>query len=166
MLDCGMWPIEVVSLRIEDVDLLNGWLYVSRSKTQAGKRRLPLTDRTKAALFVSIGKRAGGWVFPSPRDPGMPIKAKSLSAAWRKAARKAGVSDDVDLYAARHVFGTDLMTATKNPFLVSRMMGHTDLAITSRYQHHEADGVAALMNQRNRERELCRIPRRSQQMVQ
>jgi site-specific recombinase XerC len=122
-----------------------------------------VTDRTKAALsFLSVSVQVGSSLHHAILEC---RSRQSLFPRHGARPRKAGVSDDVDLYAARHVFGTDLMTATKNPFLVSRMMGHTDLATTNRYQHYEADGIAALMNQRNRGRELCHIPRRSQQMV-
>jgi site-specific recombinase XerD len=98
-------------------------------------------------LFSQIGSRESGWVFPNPRYREKRLKSQALTAAWRRAARKAGISDDVDLYCARHTFGTDVMKATKSPFLVSKLMGPSDLSITGRYQHHGADDVAALMNQ-------------------
>jgi integrase len=166
MLDCGMRPVEVANLRIEDVSLELGSLYVSRSKTEAGKRHIPMTDRVKEALFVEIGQRTAGWLFPSQRHAGQPITSQAFTVAWRKAARKAGVSDDLDLYSARHTFGTDLMTATKNPFLVSKLMGHSSPSITARYMHHEASEVAGLMNDRNKEREERHSSGHSEALIQ
>jgi integrase len=149
ILDCGLRPKEIVHLEVPDC--LNDRIQVTRqgTKTNSGVRLIPMTDRVRYLLFKHLAGRTAGWVFPSPRNPGSHINSKSLSVAWRKTANKAGVAADVDLYCARHTFGTDLMAATKNPFLTSRLMGHTDLDTTNRYQHPDLSGLAELMNARN-----------------
>jgi site-specific recombinase XerC len=58
----------------------------------------------------------------------------------------------MDLYCARHTFGTDLFKATKDPFLTRDLMGHTDLSTTDRYQHPELHHVGGLMDARNQTR--------------
>ena len=152
MLDTGARPREIVHMKIEDVNFERGFIYVPKSKTKAGCRYLPITDRVKSKLFAQIGARSAGWVFPSPRRGGMPINSASLTAAWRTACKKSGVSPDIKLYCARHTFGTDAMKATKNPFLVMKAMGHTDLKTTERYQHHEIVELGSHMNERNARR--------------
>ena len=149
ILDCGLRPIEIVNLKIEDVDFRLGGIRVNRSKSKAGERLVPMTDRVKKLLFTQIGKRTAGWLFPSPRYAGQPIKRHALTTAWRKTATKAGVSPDVDLYCARHTYGTDIMNATKDPFLTMRLMGHTELGTTDRYQHPNMTHISELMNARN-----------------
>jgi integrase/recombinase XerD len=131
------------------VDLKLGQIRVNRSKSKAGERLVPMTDRVKKLLYVQIGKRTGGWLFPSPRYRGQPIKRNALTAAWRKKAAQAGVSPDVDLYCARHTYGTDIMQATKDPFLTMQLMGHTELSTTERYQHPNMAHIGELMNARN-----------------
>ena len=163
ILDCGLRPKEIVSLRVTDVDLTNGIIRVQVSKTKAGKRLVPMTDRVRELLSKQIGKRTEGWLFPSPRYRGEHIKRNSLSAAWRVTANKAGVSPDVDLYCARHTFATDVMHATKDPFMTMKLLGHTELSTTERYQHPNMDMVGALMNERN---QLRHISRHTGQMVQ
>ena len=86
-----------------------------------------MTTRLRTKLLEQIGTRTDGWVFPSPRYPGQPIQRQALTVAWRKAANKAGVALRQSV-CARHTFGTDAMEATKNPFKVMRVMGHTTLA--------------------------------------
>ena len=167
ILDCGLRPIEIVNLKISDVDLTRGVIHVNESKTEAGKRKVPMTDRVKQLLFAQIGKRVDGWLFPSPRYQGQHIKRHALTQAWRKAANNAGISADVDFYCARHTFGTDVMQATKNPFLTMKLLGHTELSTTSIYQHPEMDGIGALMNERNRSRaNLCHSSCHSGGMLQ
>lgn len=163
ILDCGLRPIEIVNLRIEHVDFKLGGIRVNRSKSKAGERLVPMTDRVKELLFTQIGKRTAGWLFPSPRYAGQPIKRHALSTAWRKTATKAGVSPDVDLYCARHTYGTDIMNVTKDPFLTMRLMGHTELSTTDRYQHPNMDHIGQLMNARN---DLRHSLRHSSQLLQ
>ncbi len=153
ILDCGLRPVEIVGLRVErDIDWATGLIHVRKSKTRAGKRAMPMTDRVKEKLFTWIGSRTSGWLLPSLRYPERPILPSSLTKAWRSAAHKLDLPADVVLYCARHTFGTDAMTASRNPFLVQRALGHTQLSTTARYQHHELDGIAAMMNERNKER--------------
>jgi integrase len=156
ILDCGMRPDEISRMQIEDIDFVRGLIHVPKSKTSAGERYLPMTTRMKEKLFVQIGSRTAGWVFPSPRYPGKSIQRQALTVAWGKASKKAGVSSDVVLYCARHTFGTDAMEATKNPFKVMKMMGHTTLSTTQRYQHHDIAEVGKLMDGRNESRRNLR----------
>jgi len=163
MLDCGLRPMEIVSLRIADCDLRRGFIHIQKSKSKAGERPVPMTDRVKELLFKQIGSRTDGWVFPSPRYANEHIKRHALTTAWRVTANKAGVSADVDLYGARHTYGTDVMNATKDPFLTMRLLGHAELATTSRYQHPSMELVGALMNERN---DLRHKQRHSGEMLQ
>lgn len=122
-----------------------------------------MTDRVRELLFKQIGKRSDGWLFPSPRYQGEHIKRHALTAAWRVTANKAGVSADVDLYCARHTYGTDVMRVTKDPFLTMKLLGHTELSTTERYQHPDMGLIGAMMDERN---ELRHNSRHSREMVQ
>jgi integrase len=152
--DCGLRPKEIANLAIPDVDSNAGTLRVTRrsTKTRKGVRVVPMTHRVRGLLATQIGSRTEGWVFPSPRYHGQPIKRAALTQAWRRTANKVGVSPNVDLYCARHTFGTDLFKATKDPFLTRDLMGHTDLSTTDRYQHPELHHVGGLMGARNQTR--------------
>lgn len=141
ILDAGMRPKEISQMRIEDIDFTGGLIHVPDSKTKAGVRYVPMTTRLREKLLRQIGIRSAGWVFPSPRYPGRPIQRQALTVAWRKAADKAGVDADVNLYCARHSFGSDVMEATKNQFQLMKVMGHTTVRTTQRYQHHETADI-------------------------
>ena len=47
------------------------------------------------------------------------------------------------------------MKTTKDPFLTMRLMGHSDLKTTARYQHPELNHVAGLMNAGNEARSMA-----------
>jgi integrase len=145
ILDSGMRPMEISRMRIEDLNFLSGLIHVPDSKTRAGVRYVPMTMRLRGKLLEQIAKRTDGWVFPSPRYPGQPIQRQALTVAWRKAANKAGVAADVNLYCARHSFGSDVMEATKNQFKLMKVMGHTTVKTTQRYQHHETADIGTML---------------------
>ena len=61
--DCGLRPIEIVSLRISDVNLTRDSIHIHKSKRRAGERLVPMIDRVKELLIRQIGRRTDGWVF-------------------------------------------------------------------------------------------------------
>jgi integrase len=152
-MDTGLRPEEMVHLRVEDIDFTRGDISVTHSKTQAGIRHVPMSDRVRKILFAHIGSRSEGWLFPSPRYPGKPITRPALTQAFRQARILAGLPKTKKLYSTRHTFGTDLMAGTGNPKLVMDLMGHSDLKVTMHYLHPETSKVAAIMNERNHTRE-------------
>lgn len=141
ILDCGISPMQIVNLRIGDVDFIGGLISVTKSKSRAGVRCLPMSSRIKEKLFAHIRARTEGWFFPSIRYRGPPIKRHALTSAWMRVCEKAGIPENVRFYDNRHQFASDVMKKTRNPFLLLPLMGHTDLATTSRYQHHDIAGV-------------------------
>lgn len=153
-MDTGLRPEEMVHLRVEDIDFTRGDIAVTHSKTQAGIRHVPMSDRVRKILFAHIGNRSEGWLFPSPRYPGRPITRPALTQAFRQARILAGLPKNKKLYSARHTFGTDLMAGTGDPKLVMDLMGHSDLKITMHYLHPETSKVAAIMNERNSVRRI------------
>jgi integrase len=66
ILDCGLRPIEIVNLKIEDVNMAQGSIRVTKSKTEAGKRLVVMTNRVKGVLFAHIGKRTEAWLSSLP----------------------------------------------------------------------------------------------------
>jgi integrase len=151
ILDCGLRPKEIANLAVPDVCLDTGIIRVTRvsTKTKAGVRLVAMTQRVKELLQAHLGSRTTGWVFPSPRYPGRPIKRQALTVA-----DKAGIDPDVDLYCARHTFGTDVMKATKDPFLTKLLIGHSDLKTTERANHPELNHAGGLMDARNHARAM------------
>jgi integrase len=156
ILDAGLRPIEIVQLKVEDLDFKEGLIRIRVSKTKAGERAVPMTTRIREKLAAALGGRSGGWVFPSRRYPGKHIQRKALSEAWRRVCLVVGVPADVKLYCARHQYATDVMKATRDPFLTMRLMGHTKLSMTDKYQHPDFEGIGDLMDARNEVRHNLR----------
>jgi len=73
----------------------------------------------QAALFVS--------------KKGTRISSRQVERDFKKWLREAGIESDLSPHSLRHTVGTRLLKAFKNPKLVQRYLGHSDVATTLRY---------------------------------
>lgn len=65
ILETGMRPEEVYTLRPENVDLVKGYLQVPHGKTAAARRRLRLTAPARVVLS---GRMSAPYMFPCESD--------------------------------------------------------------------------------------------------
>src|SRR5437867_6220252 len=64
MLETGMRPEEVCGIRRENVHLDQGYLFNAFGKTNAARRKVPLTEKACAVLARRLEKVKGEFVFP------------------------------------------------------------------------------------------------------
>ncbi len=138
---------ELYLMRIENLDFKNRNIMVPDSKTAAGRRVIPMTDRVHDVLRRRTGDRTEGWVFPSPRSKSGHLT--DMAHQFRLAREAAGLPRDLVLYCGRHDFGTRLLNATGNLKAVMNAMGHKDVKTAMKYQHPELETVRAVLNQAN-----------------
>jgi len=124
---------EALSLRWIDVDFVNDVIRVCESKTRAGERTIPISDRCKTELLrwrSVIGPEFSPYVFPSMRDPSKPLK--DLRRSWAKALKDAGLQY-FWLYDLRHTLASRLTQAGVSPVFVAQIIGHSSTSILSTY---------------------------------
>ncbi len=143
MLNQGCRPDELLSARVEHVDLKRCTLQIAGGKSRAARRLLPLTSESLSLLKRRIGDRKDGWLFPSPRNDRPGQHQTKLNNAHDKACLAAGVS--FVLYDLRHTFATRYAAADPNPHTLAKIMGWSTVTMASRYIHVQADTMAAGM---------------------
>lgn len=131
---------EVLGLEWQRVDFFN------RNFTVTGKgdkiRSIPMTKAVyallwelrghhKTAVFTYIAWKARDG---RSRHERYPITENGFKTQWRRAKRTAGVAD-FRFHDTRHTAATRLVRATGNLKLAQKMLGHTEIATTSRYSH-------------------------------
>jgi integrase len=87
----------------------------------------------------------GGWVFAQPN--GRPIDPRADHDAWKSLLHEAGVRD-ARLHDARHTAATMLLVLGVPTRAVMEVMGWSQIAMTTRYQHlapEMAGGIAEQM---------------------
>jgi integrase len=146
MRDTGMRnERELYRMRIENLDWEGRVIFVPDSKTEEGRRRVPMSNRAFEILKARCGTRREGWVFPSKRAKSGHLT--TMANKFRQARRKAGLPEDLVLYCGRHDYGTRILKRTGNLAAVMRTMGHRDVKTAMQYQHPELEIVRAALDQ-------------------
>jgi integrase len=145
MRDTGMRnERELYRIRIENLDWDNKVIFVPDSKTEEGRRKVPMSDRVFDLLQKRCGNRREGWVFQSKRAGSGHLT--TIGKQFREARLKAGLPDNLVLYCGRHDYGTRVLKQTGNLAAVMKTMGHRDVKTAMQYQHPELDIVRAALN--------------------
>jgi integrase len=141
-----MRSCEIRSLRWRDVDLMDQELTVCRSKTEAGRRTIPL-NRDALAAILELRERAkilcgeplspDWYVFPHAEgstkpDPTHPMK--SWRTAWRKLTRAAGLAG-LRFHDLRHHAITELAESQASDQTVMAIAGHLSRRMLEHYSH-------------------------------
>jgi integrase len=140
-LNTTMRPVEIKSLQWPDVDFATRTITLRRSKTDAGKRTIPLNgpaleafhELARDAKLLSGGFLPADWYVMPGRSATQPLT--TWRTAWRKILAAAGVKR-TRFYDTRHTSITDLL---QNPEAseetVKSIAGHVDRRILQRYSH-------------------------------
>lgn len=115
--------IEALPIKWSDIDLQEATIRVTRSKTAAGKRIVPMTTLCKSALLKwrQATKGQSEYVFFNPQIPAKHIR--SVKTAWHNALRAAGLAPFA-IYCCRHTYTTRLLAAGVPNAIVDQLIGH------------------------------------------
>jgi integrase len=97
---------EALSLRWNDVDFAEGAIRITESKTLAGVRSVPMSNRCKAELLKwrdLLGPEFSEYVFANPLRPETHLE--DVRRAWPKTLEAAGL-EYFWLYDLRHTFAS------------------------------------------------------------
>lgn len=104
----------------------SGEVFLQDTKTNNRSRSVPLTDSLCRELLVLCNNKA-------PDDPVFSISYQALDHLWKKVKKKAGLEEIrfKDLRAQTAIYGEE---AGVPQTVLQRVMGHSDEAMTRRYQ--------------------------------
>ena len=163
ILQCGCRPGEVIALTWRDIDLAAGILDVNKAmkkdgfvalpKTDAGNRQIPIPDDL---LQLLRDQRGDSLALVCPKMRGGYHTKSSLRKMWARV--QAGIDARLDsgdnplhvsrpsmrMYDLRHTYCTNLEKAGVPINIASRLMGHSDISVTSKIYTH-ASGEALEM---------------------
>lgn len=146
----GCRRAEIVGLRWRDVDFFNREFAVVGKGDK--RRTIPMTsaihdllwslkDHHKDAVFTYVVKRPREGMRKGSRSP---ITMEGFKTEWRRTLNRAKVKD-FRFHDSRHTAATRLVRATGNLKMAQQLLGHTEIATTSRYAHVTKDDLRAGM---------------------
>lgn len=124
---------EGLSLKWEDVDLVNEVLFVRQSKRPAGIRTTPLSRFCGAVLAEwrhLTGPEFSPYVFANPNNPQVPLK--SVRKTWTRALKNAKIVY-FPIYNLRATFASRLVAAGVPDVFIKQMMMPFALQCVSKF---------------------------------
>lgn len=128
--ETGMRRGEILSLKLDQVDLERREIRLTVTKTKR-PRVIPLSDRAVAVLVAIASDRPHGYVFINPTT-NKPYT--SVKKAFGSACQKAGITN-FRFHDLRHTFASWSVQGGADLYRLSRILGHTNLQMTTRYAH-------------------------------
>lgn len=110
---------------------LRSTLYLSRPKSRAGWRIIPLVEPLKSILKLHMGDQRDGLVFTRN---GLPWDPDGATKAWAALLAEAELPSDVVLHGSRHTVVDLLYEAGVPEQLISEIVGHSSYAMTRKYK--------------------------------
>jgi site-specific recombinase XerD len=141
----GLRVSEVVRLRPEHILSERGQIRIEEGKGNK-QRYTVLSPRLLEQLrgYYRVYRPAGGWMFPSGFWPDRHLGTDAVSMVFDRAANLAGLPNNGGIHSLRHSFATHLLEAGVPLPVIQRLLGHSNLATTSRYLHVRREVIAEL----------------------
>jgi integrase/recombinase XerD len=135
----GMRASEVLTLRLEDLNLTAGYVIC----TGKGSRQRMVPVGVQAARWVRRYLDGGRRPSAKRLDPGTvflnragrPLSRQGLWGILKRAARRAGLRATVSPHTLRHSFASHLLERGADLRSVQAMLGHADISTTQIYTH-------------------------------
>lgn len=112
-------------------------------KSKTSRRTVPLSNTALETLKQLQAKRgiSDGLIFAKPDDPNMPYSYSSIEFHIRQLCKDLGISYR-GLHAFRHTFATNCYERGCDVKILSKLLGHADVAITyNTYIHLYGDAL-------------------------
>lgn len=110
---------------------LGGTLYLTRPKSRAGWRVIPLVEPLRSILRLQLGTQTQGLIFTRDGRPWDPDRA---TKEWRNVLLDAGLPGDIVLHGSRHTTVDLLYEAGVPEAVISEIVGHSSRAVTRGYK--------------------------------
>lgn len=111
---------------------LGGTFYLTRPKSSAGWRIIPLVEPLKSILEMHKARVGEGLLFTN--DDGSPQDPDGVTGAWKALLAKAKLPDDIVLHGSRHTTVDLLYEAGVPEALIQEIVGHSDRSVTRGYR--------------------------------
>ena len=139
----GLRTAEAMALELRDIDEAAGTLLVRHGK--GNRRRVVGLDPPAFAILDQwlsarreLGVPRGSKVFCTITRPniGRPMSGSYWRQAIHDLGLKAGIEKRVHSHGLRHTHAMELLREKVPTLIISRQLGHSNLAITEKYLNH------------------------------
>ncbi len=141
----GMRQDEVLGLEWARVDLARREVRLEVTKNKR-TRTVPLSDDAVAILVAMTGTQRTGYVFVNPKTG---TRYVDVGHAFRRARERAGI-EDFRFHDLRHTFASWAIQSGMSLYVLSKILGHSNLAMTMGYAHQQTQQLHDAVQQMSR----------------
>ncbi|MBF0383611.1 MAG: site-specific integrase [Magnetococcales bacterium] len=144
-LETGMRRMEILSIRLEHLDLDRRLIYIPVAK--AGAREQPITAHLAEFLRGYVESAVPGqvWLFPATRSKSGHTTA--IEKPFRRAVTAAGMDPkQVVRHTLRHTAISHLVQAGVDLPTVQKISGHRTIEMVLKYSHQNRDHIQTAMD--------------------
>lgn len=154
----GCRPSEARALKIKDLDFVHNSINIRRTfsgksgnilveHTKTKKHRvIPINNPETISILKSLCRTRFGedFVFINPRTC-RPYAKTTYQEIWTDACKSVGIK--IKSYEAlRHSFASQRVSRGVDIYLISKVLGHTDIRTTQRYSHVNLEALKQIMD--------------------
>jgi len=149
-LDTSMRRSEILTIRIENIDLEKRIIYVPKAK--AGAREQPITGNLVKFLqgYIEAAEPEQEWLFPSEKSKSGHVM--NIEKPWSRVVKAAELDPkEIVRHTLRHTAITHLVQAGVDLPTVQRISGHKTLSMVVKYSHQSGAHIQAAMDKLERQ---------------
>jgi integrase/recombinase XerD len=137
---------EMVHLKLKHVDFDSRILHIIDGKGRKD-RRIPICDKLYDILthYLSDLRESDSPLFFATVSTGK-VSSTYINRCLHEAVGKLGWEKDISAHVLRHSFGTNLLEKGASVVSIQKLLGHSNLAVTSRYLHQDMNTLNAVVN--------------------
>ena len=140
LLDTGLRLSEIANIRIENIDLENGLILVTVTKTDVD-RYVVLTDPVTKLLYKFIvTQKLENYLFTDFLND-KPLSTSSIECFIYRLKKKLGIKQSISPHKWRHTFATSFNKKGGNIETLRLLLGHSNIKTTQRYLHLDKDDI-------------------------
>ena len=133
----GMRVSELISLRMEDVNLRFGWILC---RDEGRERMIPFGEKAGKALLVYLERGRDAFLKKDTETlflncSGAPMSRQGFWKIVKHYQETAGISKDITPHTLRHSFAVHLLENGADLRSIQEMLGHADISSTQLYAH-------------------------------
>jgi integrase/recombinase XerD len=142
----GLRVSECINLKTENVDLEKKLLKVVKGKGNKD-RTVPICDKLCEILKDYLTWRVDSTEYLFGTEKTGRISKVRLQSIIRETREKLGLKKKVSPHMFRHSFASKLVSKDVNIVYVSKLLGHSDVKVTSVYTHADVSQLHEAINQ-------------------
>jgi integrase len=146
-IDTGLRLSNLCGLKWPEINLFSRMITISAEAMKNDDYLgVPLTDRALQILKeLRKAQCLSGYVF---HDNGRELYDRKVQRAFRKVLKKAGINN-FHFHDMRHTFASYLRQNGVDLHTISKLLGHKDLRMTTRYAHLNVDSLRSAISSLN-----------------